>query len=63
LEAGYPTVDRVTFPASPLELARMGSVNAVGYDPGRGEFVGVGDPRRSGVAAGPAVVAHSSGGP
>jgi len=63
LEFGYPTVDRVTFPASPLELARMGSVNAVGFDPARGEFVGVGDPRRSGVAAGPAVVARSPGGP
>lgn len=63
LEFGYPTVDRVTFPASPLELARMGSVNAVGFDPDRGEFVGVGDPRRSGVALGPAVVARSSEGP
>jgi gamma-glutamyltranspeptidase len=55
---GYETVDRVTFPAPPLELARMGSVNAVGYDSRRGGFVGVGDPRRSGVALGPAAVAQ-----
>ncbi len=55
---GYETIDRVTFPASPLDLARMGSVNAVGYDPRSGVFVGVGDPRRSGTALGPEVIAQ-----
>jgi len=59
---GYETIDRVTFPASPLDLARMGSVNAVGYDSKRGDFVGVGDPRRSGVALGPAVIAQPASG-
>ena len=59
---GYETIDRVTFPASPLDLARMGSVNAVGYDSRRGDFVGVGDPRRSGVALGPAVIAQPASG-
>lgn len=55
---GYPIMDRVHFPADPLDLARMGSVNAVGLDLARGGFVGVGDPRRSGVALGPRVVAE-----
>ncbi len=59
---GYDTIDRVMFPASPLDLARMGSVNAVGYDPRSGDFVGVGDPRRSGVALGPVVIARSASG-
>ena len=58
LDLGYPTLDRVRFPADALALARMGSVNAVGCDFRRGGFVGVGDPRRSGVALGPRVVAE-----
>ncbi len=62
MEWGYETVDRVNFPAPPLELARMGSVNAVGYDSRWGGFVGVGDPRRSGVAFGPAAVAQPAAG-
>ncbi len=61
LGLGYPTLDRVEFPADALALARMGSVNAVGYDLARGWFVGVGDPRRSGVALGPRAIAERDG--
>ncbi|HSO23686.1 MAG TPA: gamma-glutamyltransferase [Chondromyces sp.] len=61
LGLGYPTLDRVRFPADALALARMGSINAVGSDPVRGGFVGVGDPRRSGVALGPRVIAERHG--
>jgi gamma-glutamyltranspeptidase/glutathione hydrolase len=40
-------------------LAKFGGVNAVGYDPRVGHFIGVGDPRRHGIAAGPRVVAEA----
>jgi gamma-glutamyltranspeptidase/glutathione hydrolase len=39
-------------------VAKFGGVNAVGYDPRGGRFIGVGDPRRYGFALGPRAVAH-----
>lgn len=42
-------------------MAKFGGINAVGFDPGMGRFIGVADSRRSGVADGPRAVAESHG--
>ncbi len=50
-------VEPVFFPADPNDLSNSGAVNTVLYDPTAGDFVGVADPRRGGLAGGPRVVA------
>ncbi len=49
---GYPIMYRQLFPGDAVKLRDFGSVNAVLIDHERGVFVGVGDPRRQGVAVG-----------
>ena len=49
---GFTTMYRHEFPGDPANLGAFGCVNAVAIDHARGVFVGVGDPRREGAAAG-----------
>ena len=49
---GYPIMYRQEFPGDTVKLRDFGSANAVLIDHERGVFVGVGDPRRQGVAIG-----------
>ena len=56
LEMGYEEVERVDFPAEPVELTRFGGVNAVAFDPATVTFSGIADPRRGGAAEGPRTV-------
>lgn len=58
--AGHATVKRVHNPPSTACAVYFGGVNAVGWDSGAMTYVGVGDGRRWGSAAGPRVVAESS---
>jgi gamma-glutamyltranspeptidase len=59
LEAiGHDGMTTVSFPPVISEFVKFGGVNAVGWDNERMTFVGVGDPRRWGVARGPAAVAN-----
>jgi gamma-glutamyltranspeptidase/glutathione hydrolase len=44
-------------PAKRADIAEMGGVNAVAFEPRAGTFIGVVDPRRGGLAEGPQVVA------
>jgi gamma-glutamyltranspeptidase/glutathione hydrolase len=53
---GFRDIYRLSFPPRPIDLTFFGGVNAAGWDPVRGGFVGVGDPRRLGFALGPRVV-------
>jgi len=53
LEMGFKEVERVEFPPKPIDLTRLGGVNAVAYDPSVGVYAGVADPRRGGLAMGP----------
>ena len=56
---GFEHMFRLQYPPEPLtDLAFFGGVNAVFYDPVTGRFSGVGDPRRSGFAFGPRVIAE-----
>jgi len=56
---GFDHMFRLEFePVPRADLAFFGGVNAVIYDPATGVFSGVGDPRRSGYAEGPRVVAN-----
>lgn len=50
---GFTVQDRRTYPATPGELTLYGGSNAVFIDPADGTIVGVGDPRRQGVAMAP----------
>ena len=54
---GFEGMTRVGFPPDVTELVKFGGVNAVAFDPSTGAWVGVVDPRRGGLAAGPRVVA------
>ncbi len=47
---GFAIQERITFPATPLDMTDFGGVNAVLVDPADGMLVGVADPRRQGVA-------------
>jgi gamma-glutamyltranspeptidase/glutathione hydrolase len=49
---GFANMYRHVFPGDPANLGGFGCVNAVLIDHERGLFVGVGDPRREGAAAG-----------
>jgi gamma-glutamyltranspeptidase/glutathione hydrolase len=49
---GFTNMYRHVFPGDPANLGGFGCVNAVLIDHERGLFVGVGDPRREGAAAG-----------
>jgi len=54
LEAmGYADIYRLRFPPRMIDLTFFGGTNTVARDAARGGFLGVGDPRRLGVAAGP----------
>jgi gamma-glutamyltranspeptidase/glutathione hydrolase len=50
---GFERQVRLTYPASAIDLTDFGGVNAIFIDPSDGTMVGVGDPRRQGVAAAP----------
>lgn len=52
---GFRDVYRLRFPPRLIDLTFFGGVNAVARDARTGGFVGVGDPRRLGFAAGPRV--------
>jgi gamma-glutamyltranspeptidase/glutathione hydrolase len=55
---GYDRVAALRYPPAPdRTMLNYGGVNAVSFDPDTGRFLGVGDPRRYGSAAGPRVVA------
>ncbi len=54
---GFEGMTRVVFPPDVTELVKLGGVNAVAFDPATGEYVGVVDPRRGGLAEGPRAVA------
>ena len=57
-QMGFDTMYVLQYPPDPVsDSAFFGGVNAVAYDARHGEFIGVGDPRRDGVAVGPRVVA------
>lgn len=59
---GFDTMYVLLYPPDPVsDSAFFGGVNAAAYVADRGEFIGVGDPRRDGVAAGPRVAASPSG--
>ena len=47
---GFSQQTRLSFPATDYELTDFGGVNAIWVDPIDGTLVGVGDPRRHGVA-------------
>ena len=48
----FPAIHRLVFPGDAVSLGFSGCVNAILVDDARGVFVGVGDPRREGTAAG-----------
>ena len=48
----FPAIHRLVFPGDAVSLGFSGCVNAILVDRERGVFVGVGDPRRQGVAVG-----------
>lgn len=50
---------RVSFPALQIDVVDFGGVNAALYNPSEGEYIGVTDGRRGGLARGPRVVAAS----
>ncbi len=50
VERGFPEVYRQLFPARPFDLAAFGGANALVFEPATGDWVGVADPRRGGVA-------------
>ena len=50
---GFAVPDRRSYPATPAELTVFGGANAIFVDPADGTMVGVGDPRRQGVAVAP----------
>ncbi len=52
VERGYRLVKQVGFPTTRRDLINCGAVNAVTFNPLQQSFVGVGDPRRQGVALG-----------
>ncbi len=54
---GHSGMTTVSFPPVISEFVKFGGVNAVGFDPKTGSFIGVVDPRRGGLAEGPRVVA------
>ena len=59
---GFDTMYVLQYPPDPVsDSAFFGGVNAAAYDARRGEFIGVGDPRRDGFAVGPRVAASPSG--
>ena len=47
---GFQGMNRLEFPSSLMDLSAFGGTNAIIIDPQTGMFVGVPDPRRSGVA-------------
>ena len=47
---GFAQQTRLPFPAAEIDLTDFGGINAVYVDPADGTMVGVGDPRRQGVA-------------
>ena len=55
-EMGYADIYRLRFPPRMIDLTFFGGVHAVARDTSWGGFLGVGDPRRLGVAAGPRIV-------
>ncbi len=61
--AGYETIYRQQFPPRPIDISAFGGVNAVAVDWTAGTFVGVGDPRRDGGAAGATAPAGALGTP
>jgi gamma-glutamyltranspeptidase/glutathione hydrolase len=50
---GFEDMFQLKFPARWTDLMLFGATNVIFIDPGTGSFVGVGDPRRLGVAVGP----------
>jgi gamma-glutamyltranspeptidase/glutathione hydrolase len=58
---GFEDIYRLRHPPRLIDLAFFGGVNAVAFDAETGVFTGVGDPRRSGHAEGPRVVAEPGG--
>jgi gamma-glutamyltranspeptidase/glutathione hydrolase len=48
----FPAIHRLVFPGDAVSLGFSGCVNSILVDHDRGVFVGVGDPRREGAAAG-----------
>jgi gamma-glutamyltranspeptidase/glutathione hydrolase len=50
---GFALPDSRTYPATPAELTAFGGANAIFIDSTDGTMVGVGDPRRQGVATAP----------
>jgi gamma-glutamyltranspeptidase/glutathione hydrolase len=56
---GFEHMFRLVYTPIPVaDSGFFGGVNAVGYDPSTGVFSGIGDPRRSGFAAGPRAIAE-----
>jgi len=58
---GFEDIYRLRQPPRLIDLAFFGGVNAVAFDAATGVFTGVGDPRRSGNAEGPRVIAEPVG--
>jgi gamma-glutamyltranspeptidase / glutathione hydrolase len=52
-QRGFVRQNRLRYPATPLDLSDYGGVNALVIDLRDGTMVGVGDPRREGVAMAP----------
>jgi gamma-glutamyltranspeptidase / glutathione hydrolase len=50
---GYGNIRALEYPAPLRLVVAGGTVNVVGFDPATGDFVGVADPRRGGLARGP----------
>ena len=59
---GFVVPDRRSYPAAPAELTVFGGANAIFIDPADGTMVGVGDPRRQGVAVAPRAEPTDHGG-
>jgi gamma-glutamyltranspeptidase/glutathione hydrolase len=52
IRRGFVNIYTLCFPPRPIDLLAFGGVNIATLDASTGETVGVGDPRRTGVAAG-----------
>lgn len=52
IRRGFAEVYSLCFPPRPIDLLAFGGVNLAMFDAATGEAVGVGDPRRAGVAVG-----------
>jgi gamma-glutamyltranspeptidase/glutathione hydrolase len=62
-QRGFARQERLTYPATPLDVTDFGGVNAILLDQAGGTMIGVGDPRRQGVAQGESEVPDASPAP